>query len=244
MKNVLLSVMAIIMIAVIITGCGRGGVAQRPGFTEPNFTVEELYAYIENHDTTLRASDLDDVDDSIIEGFIMYYSLSTQRTQRIYDLWSAFKRYMEKVEGNHYDVLINPYLVRELKSVASTEEEYLDFIQRFFEELGIEAHFKDVLRNGVRVYEYRHEDDIRNQVLFNFCQTSNTRRLRIKRSETYSFSNHYYIEVHAGSFMTSFGTNFYYSRSGKYLLYLDGNYAFDTLEEYLNVIRIFTTLDD
>ena len=243
MKSALLGVAAIIMIIVIVTGCGWGRVVDRPGFTEPNFTVEEFLAYIETHETTLTASDLADIDESIIEGFILYYSLSSERTVTLLYLKRNFDNYLLKVEENHYDVLIAPYLVREVKNVASTEEEYLDFIQRFFEEIGIEAHFLNVQRNGVRVYEYLSMDNIRMQLLFNFCQTNNTRRLRLRRSQSYSYSNHYYIEVNAGGLMT-FGTTFYYSRSGKYLLYLDGNYQFESTEELLNIVRIFTTLED
>ena len=172
MKRALISVMLIIIIVFIIIGCGKGSVVEHSGFTEPNFTVEEFLAYIETHETSLKESDLVDVDDSIIEGFINYYSLSIERTWVLRDLKATFDDYIEKVINNDHHILLSVYRVRELMNVDSTKEEYLDFIQKFFNAIEVEATFQKVQNDGVRTYEYSPSHGT--LILFNFCQSNNT----------------------------------------------------------------------
>jgi len=237
------TIMIILLTVTILSvnGCKRDYVEMR-GKTEPNFTREELFEYLETHETTLKASDLADIDYNAIEGFITYYSLSTERTVVLGDLRMYFENYMERLENNEHDILISPYLVRELRSERSTRAEYLGFIERFFHEIGIEAEFMRVQRNGIRVYEYRTSGGF---VSFNFCQTSNTQRLKLSSGITSTYGYDYTIEIADTSFMHVNSVNFFYSKSGKYMMYIDGvGDVFNSFDEFLNVIRTFTTMDD
>jgi hypothetical protein len=248
MKKVKACIILIIIATLGIANCGRIEEWQREQqFKEPNFTKEELLEYIETHETTLSPSDFADVDDDIIEGFITYHSLSIQREWVLSDLKRHYDNYLERLDNDNFYVIMSPYYVRKLRNEESTEEEYHDFIQRFFKEIEIEAEFLREQNDGIRVYAYR--PAYGEFVLFNFCQTNNTRKLVLHRARSPSHSHHYKIEIGGGGCSEVYSQPFYYSKNGKYLAFFEGNRAgFDSLyeitESFINLVRIFSELDD
>jgi len=243
MKKVIVFILCCI---IIVLGIARFVIAiysDEPKLIDPIFTINDFLEYLDTHDTSLSRSDFDYIEDNVIEGFILYYTLTLRRIRSIPCLREEFDYYIERLSNNENDVLITPYRVRELVVAESTRSEYLDFIQRFFEEIDIDAEFTQRSFRGVRSYEYSLSRE--NRITFNFSQTSNIRNLKISRNDYFRTGSHYKIEISDTSFMTIVHVDIYLSRNGKYLMYLDGTGSvFSSFDEVLNIIRIFTTMED
>jgi hypothetical protein len=218
---------------------------------EPLLSKEEFLKLIEEYDVGVTARDFDEVD---IDDFVLKYEI----TQQLFDELNSgsssltFGRllewYVRDLPRWEREKALAPFLVRELQYVKSTEEEYLDFIDRYFEALGMDGRFYRQENNGILVYAVKQGEATR---LFNFCQTSESRQLKLSRGEK-DREDHYVIYIPTSQFLVGFYDDFYYSQNAKYLMYLSGfdfSYNEDDSEddifyERLHLIQTFTELDD
>ena len=207
---------------------------------EKLLTKDEFIQLIKENDVGVTIENFNGVD---IDEFIAHYQISTQIFNKFitgdFILSGILEGFIELTPHWQKEQQLAPYLVQELKYVESTYEEYMDFISRYFKAIGQSAEQIRTEDNGVLVYSY----EIKNSgyFLYGFCQTSKSKKLPISRGEKDKDKN-YTIKLYSGD--ESYYKNIYYSKSGKYLMYYDGNGKIESYEEALNVIRTFCELED
>ena len=208
---------------------------------EKLLTKDEFIQLIKENDVGVTIENFNGVD---INDFIFKYNINKELFEEIsedvnFTLGYLLEMYIEDLPYWQKEQQLAPYLVQELKYVESTYEEYMDFISRYFKAIGQSAEQIRTEDNGVLVYSY----EIKNSgyFLYGFCQTSKSKKLPISRGEKDKDKN-YTIKLYSGD--ESYYKNIYYSKSGKYLMYYDGNGKIESYEEALNVIRTFCELED
>ena len=201
------------------------------------FTEESFLEYIEMHDTGLTEKDFKDAG-VVIEAFLDYID-STIETVNPQELEESFRNYLDYLErmgdGVEEDIEMAPYLVRELQYVESTDEEYQDFITRYFQAIHIDAKFYTKKEDGVVAYEAAAEQIYR---LYCFCQTNKSQELRMELSHA-----HYMIVLQGREAFMYEWRDIFYSKSGKYLMYLSDQYGYP-FEERLHIIKAFCEMKD
>lgn len=187
----------------------------------------------------LTIEDFDGVD---IEDFISLYYISEETIEKciVGDLvLSGFlKGYIDFAPLREREEQLAPYLVAELKYVESTAEEYQAFIDSYFAALQRDGKFIRQEQNGTDLYEVDEKNTT--SLFFNFCQTSKSKDLPLAPG---SLHNNYMIELNWEQ-DGIYNLDIYYSKSGKYLMYFEGNYVFESFEERLNIIKTFCELED
>ena len=207
---------------------------------EQLLTKEEFIQLIQEYDVGVTIQDFNKVN---LDEFIAHYYISKEVFNKFisgnYSLSRNLERYIENAPRRDREALLYSYLVQELEYVNSTDEKYLDFISRYFNAIGQDANQIRTEDNGVLVYGYEIEGS--GYFLYGFCQTSKSKKLPISTGEKDKDKN-YTIKLYSGD--ESYYTNIYYSKSGKYLMYLDGNGKFESYEAALDVIRTFCEMED
>ena len=207
---------------------------------EKLLTKDEFIQLIKENDVGVTIENFNGVD---IDEFIAHYQISTQIFNKFitgdFILSGILEGFIELTPHWQKEQQLAPYLVQELKYVESTYEEYMDFISRYFKATGQPAAQIRIEDNGVLLYGYEIEGS--GYFLYGFCQTSKSKKLPISRGEKDKDKN-YTIKLYSGD--ESYYKNIYYSKSGKYLMYYDGNGKIESYEEALNVIRTFCELED
>ena len=205
-------------------------------------TKEEFVQLMEEYDVGVTIRDFEGID---IEDFIFKYRITEEYFDEFISMGPAkgalrqlIEWYIEELPSWEREKQLAPYLVRELKYVDSTEEEYKDFIDRYFSALQMDAEFLRKEADVVDVYVVEVDNKL---LLFKFCQTIKSKGLPISRGEFDKNENYSIHERFTGE--TSCYENIHYSKSSKYLMYLGGN-AECGFEEYLNQIKTFCELDD
>ena len=208
---------------------------------EKLLTKDEFIQLIKENDVGVTIESFNGVD---INDFIFKYNINKELFEEIsedvnFTLGYLLEMYIEDLPYWQKEQQLAPYLVQELKYVESTYEEYMDFISRYFKATGQPAAQIRIEDNGVLLYGYEIEGS--GYFLYGFCQTSKSKKLPISRGEKDKDKN-YTIKLYSGD--ESYYKNIYYSKSGKYLMYYDGNGKIESYEEALNVIRTFCELED
>ena len=201
-------------------------------------TKEEFIQLIKENNVGVTIIDFEGVS---IDDFILYYRITKEVSEQfvsgeftLSQIVQSFKKNAPRIKQ---EMQRAPYLVRELVYVESTDEEYLAFIDRYFDALQLEAEFIQKHENGVLMYRVYEDRGFTN---FEFCQTAKSRDLPLSKGVNDREEN-YKIELQAGDM--SHYLNIYYSKSGKYLMYADGRSDY-SYEEWLNLYKTFCELDD
>jgi len=205
-------------------------------------TKEEFIKLIGEKEYGVSLQDFDTVD---ICDFIFKYKITQEYMEELIlvdsslTLTRLLEWYIEDMPNWEKKKQMAPYLVRELKYVDSTDEEYEDFIDSYFKELQLNS--GDMIIVEGDVLTYRFETSKGKWLSFNFCQTSKSKKLPISKGEKNDAEN-YTIRIPVDKHM-SYYRDIHYSKSGKYLMFLDGNseYGFG---ERLNLIKTFCELED
>jgi len=202
-------------------------------------TKEEFVQLLEKYDLGVTIKDFDGLD---IDDFILKYEVTQEFLDEVISDNSTISwflgRYIEDMPEWEQQKKINPYLVRALKYADSVDEEYEEFIDRYFKALQIEAEFMYKDEDGVNIYMIRKNGE---RLFWGFCQTSKSEKLvlpdiNLRLNETYK------IELKDGTDEIH-SADIYYSKNNKYLMYLDGEIGSD-FDEYLNLVKTFCELED
>ena len=201
-------------------------------------TKDEFIRLIEEYDVGVTIKDFEGVD---VEEFIAYYFI----TKGVFDdfisgnagLKQTLEDYINNTQRREEDKQKIPYLVRKLEYIDSTDEEYNQFIERYFEMLQMDAQFKGTDVSVIDVYKVAYNDEYQ-EIDFSFCQTSKSKELPILLVN----NKNYMIDVFTGAETTYFA-DIFYSKSAKYLMYLGGNAKYD-FDEYINIVKTFCEMDD
>ena len=236
----------IVLILLLLTACNNTSgpdITNEQGeniMEEKLLTKDEFIQLIKENDVGVTIENFNGVD---IDEFIAHYQISTQIFNKFitgdFILSGILEGFIELTPHWQKEQQLAPYLVQELKYVESTYEEYMDFISRYFKATGQPAAQIRIEDNGVLLYGYEIEGS--GYFLYGFCQTSKSKKLTISRGEKDKDKN-YTIKLYSGD--ESYYKNIYYSKSGKYLMYYDGNGEYSSYEEALNVIRTFCEMED
>ena len=205
---------------------------------EKLLTKEEFIQLIKENDVDVTVQSFDGVD---MDEFIAYYYISKEVFDEFisggFNLRRNLEGYIENAPLREEKKRMDPYLVRELKYIESTDNEYKEFIDKYFEALQVNAEkYKE--ENGVEIYELNIEGN--GTTYFRFCRTSKSKKLELSKGEKDDEEN-YMIIQYSGDM--NYYLDIYYSKSGKYLMYFDGNAGY-SFEERLNIIRTFCELED
>jgi hypothetical protein len=85
------------------------------------------------------------------------------------------------------------------------------------------------------------KEDAGKQIVFIFCQTIKSKDLKFDNKNPLIGDDHYTIILSSGEQI--YNKDFYYSKSGKYLMYFGENSDF-SFEERLSLIKTFCEMDD
>jgi hypothetical protein len=104
---------------------------------EPLLSREEFIEFINENqhldNVNITEDDLEGID---IEDFIKSSSMNKDSIKR-YGLMQAIERYQEELKWR----ILEPFVAYDLKSVESTDEEFIKFKKRFFEEVDIRSEY-------------------------------------------------------------------------------------------------------
>ena len=146
----------IVIIILLLTACNNTSgkdITNEQGeniMEEKLLTKEEFIQLIEENDVGVTIEDFNNVD---IDDFIAHYHISMETFNKFisgdFILSGILEGYIELAPHWQKEQQLAPYLVQELKYVDSTDEEYMDFISRYFKAIGQNAEQIEMEDNGV-----------------------------------------------------------------------------------------------
>ena len=228
----------LLIITLFVVACNNTNTPVSNQQEEKLLTKEEFKQLIQEYDLGVTVKSFDRVN---LDEFIAHYYISKEVFDKYiygnYSLSRTLERYIENAPLREEKKRMDPYLVRELKYIESTDNEYKEFIDKYFEALQVNAEkYKE--ENGVEIYELNIEGN--GTTYFRFCQTSKSKKLELSKGEKDDEEN-YMIKQYSGDM--NYYLDIYYSKSGKYLMYFDGNARYN-FEERLYLIQTFCELED
>ena len=212
-----------VLILVLLSGCFQNTEEEVENDLD-YMSKEEFFEYITTHEVDVTVDDFSDVD---IDDFIRVEGLvSGMEFHETYSFRIALGFYLYNLDNRKFE----PFMAREIKSIPSTDEEFVYFKEIFFKEID-------------KPYESYSEDQFG---LSNYTIIAGETKFYIKIGQTMYFDKCMLVKNNQGFYCVYYegdpgvARTIIYSKSSKYFI-LGGS---SNVEQENEFIQIFCELDD